>query len=42
LSELANLGIVFKIATADNPRVGEKVCVELGLASKASRRVRRP
>ncbi len=36
LSELANLGIELKIATGDNPRVAEKVCAELGLASKGT------
>ncbi|BBZ73801.1 magnesium-translocating P-type ATPase [Mycobacterium paraseoulense] len=36
LSELANLGIELKIATGDNPRVAEKVCGELGLASKGT------
>ncbi|BBY38812.1 magnesium-translocating P-type ATPase [Mycobacterium mantenii] len=36
LSELADLGIELKIATGDNPRVAEKVCSELGLASKGT------
>ena len=36
LSELADLGIEVKIATGDNPRVAEKVCGELGLASKGT------
>ncbi|OBF58183.1 magnesium-translocating P-type ATPase [Mycobacterium sp. 852002-53434_SCH5985345] len=36
LSELAELGIELKIATGDNPRVAEKVCAELGLASKGT------
>ena len=36
LSELATLGIELKIATGDNPRVAEKVCAELGLASKGT------
>ena len=36
LSELADLGIELKIATGDNPRVAEKVCGELGLASKGT------
>lgn len=36
LSALADLGIELKIATGDNPRVAEKVCVDLGLASKGT------
>ncbi len=36
LSELAELGIELKIATGDNPRVAEKVCSELDLASKGT------
>ncbi|ORW25781.1 magnesium-translocating P-type ATPase [Mycobacterium palustre] len=36
LSALADLGIEVKIATGDNPRVAEKVCAELGLASKGT------
>ncbi|KKC02413.1 magnesium-translocating P-type ATPase [Mycobacterium nebraskense] len=36
LSQLADLGIELKIATGDNPRVAEKVCGELGLASKGT------
>ena len=36
LSELAKLGIELKIATGDNPRVAEKVCAELDLASKGT------
>ncbi|MGZ4529366.1 MAG: magnesium-translocating P-type ATPase, partial [Mycobacterium sp.] len=36
LSDLARLGIELKIATGDNPRVAEKVCAELGLASKGT------
>jgi Mg2+-importing ATPase len=36
LSELADLGIEVKIATGDNPRVAEKVCADLGLASKGT------
>jgi Mg2+-importing ATPase len=36
LSELANLGIELKIATGDNPRVAEKVCADLDLASKGT------
>ncbi|WP_156764290.1 HAD-IC family P-type ATPase, partial [Mycobacterium sp. E3247] len=36
LLELAELGIELKIATGDNPRVAEKVCEELGLASKGT------
>ncbi|WP_322859626.1 magnesium-translocating P-type ATPase [Mycobacterium europaeum] len=36
LSDLADLGIELKIATGDNPRVAEKVCDELGLASKGT------
>ncbi|MCU1574673.1 MAG: mgtA [Micrococcaceae bacterium] len=33
LRQLASLGINVKIATGDNAKVAEKVCVELGLAS---------
>src|SRR6516165_1184597 len=36
LSQLAELGIELKIATGDNPRVAEKVCADLGLASKGT------
>lgn len=36
LSELAALGIELKVATGDNPRVAEKVCGDLGLASKGT------
>ena len=36
LAQLAALGIELKIATGDNPRVAEKVCAELGLASKGT------
>ncbi len=36
LSQLAGLGIELKIATGDNPRVAEKVCADLGLASKGT------
>jgi P-type Mg2+ transporter len=36
LSRLADLGIELKIATGDNPRVAEKVCAELDLASKGT------
>lgn len=36
LAALAGLGIELKIATGDNPRVAEKVCAELGLASKGT------
>ena len=36
LAQLAALGIELKIATGDNPRVAEKVCTELGLASKGT------
>lgn len=36
LSRLAVLGIEVKVATGDNPRVAEKVCAELGLASKGT------
>ncbi|WP_118914360.1 magnesium-translocating P-type ATPase [Mycobacterium shigaense] len=36
LLDLAELGIETKIATGDNPRVAEKVCAELGLASKGT------
>jgi Mg2+-importing ATPase len=36
LSQLADLGIELKIATGDNPRVAEKVCADLGLASKGT------
>jgi Mg2+-importing ATPase len=33
LRRLADLGIAVKICTGDNPRVAEKVCADLGLAS---------
>ena len=36
LAQLAALGIEVKVATGDNPRVAEKVCEELGLASKGT------
>ncbi|WP_156763138.1 HAD family hydrolase, partial [Mycobacterium sp. E787] len=36
LDQLAELGIEVKIATGDNPRVAEKVCNDLGLASKGT------
>lgn len=36
LARLAGLGIEVKVATGDNPRVAEKVCAELGLASKGT------
>ena len=36
LAQLAALGIEVKIATGDNPRVAEKVCADLGLASKGT------
>ncbi|MFV8317466.1 magnesium-translocating P-type ATPase [Mycobacterium sp. 23] len=36
LAALAGLGIELKIATGDNPRVAEKVCKDLGLASKGT------
>ena len=36
LAQLAELGIEVKIATGDNPRVAEKVCTDLGLASKGT------
>ncbi len=36
LTQLAALGIELKIATGDNPRVAEKVCTDLGLASKGT------
>ncbi|ORV93850.1 magnesium-transporting ATPase [Mycobacterium interjectum] len=36
LSQLAALGIELKIATGDNARVAEKVCADLGLASKGT------
>lgn len=36
LTELAALGIELKIATGDNAQVAEKVCGELGLASKGT------
>ena len=36
LAQLAALGIEVKIATGDNPRVAEKVCAEMGLASKGT------
>jgi Mg2+-importing ATPase len=36
LSRLADLAIELKIATGDNPRVAEKVCADLGLASKGT------
>ncbi|MCV7246322.1 magnesium-translocating P-type ATPase [Mycobacterium mantenii] len=36
LARLAELGIEVKIATGDNPQVAEKVCADLGLASKGT------
>jgi Mg2+-importing ATPase len=36
LDRLAALGIEVKVATGDNPRVAEKVCADLGLASKGT------
>jgi P-type Mg2+ transporter len=36
LADLAELGIELKIATGDNPQVAEKVCADLGLASKGT------
>ncbi len=36
LAQLAALGIDVKVATGDNPRVAEKVCDEIGLASKGT------
>lgn len=36
LRRLADLGIELKIATGDNPRVAEKVCADLDLASKGT------
>lgn len=36
LTRLAALGIEVKVATGDNPRVAEKVCAEIGLASKGT------
>jgi P-type Mg2+ transporter len=36
LARLAALGIEVKVATGDNPQVAEKVCAELGLASKGT------
>ena len=36
LAQLATLGIEVKVATGDNPRVAEKVCTDLGLASKGT------
>ena len=36
LAQLAALGIELKIATGDNPRVAEKVCADLDLASKGT------
>lgn len=36
LTRLAALGIEVKVATGDNPRVAERVCTELGLASKGT------
>ncbi|HTX95701.1 MAG TPA: magnesium-translocating P-type ATPase [Mycobacterium sp.] len=36
LAELADLGIELKIATGDNPRVAEKVCDDLGLATRGT------
>ena len=36
LAKLAELEIDVKVATGDNPRVAEKVCTELGLASRGT------
>jgi P-type Mg2+ transporter len=36
LKQLAALGIEVKVATGDNPQVAEKVCADLGLASKGT------
>jgi Mg2+-importing ATPase len=36
LAQLTALGIEVKVATGDNPRVAEKICAELGLASKGT------
>ena len=36
LARLSELGIEVKVATGDNPQVAEKVCAELGLASKGT------
>lgn len=36
LARLADLAIEVKIATGDNPQVAEKVCADLGLASKGT------
>lgn len=36
LARLAALGIEVKVATGDNPTVAEKVCADLGLASKGT------
>ena len=36
LARLAALGIEVKVATGDNPQVAEKVCADLGLASKGT------
>lgn len=36
LAQLAALGLEVKVATGDNPQVAEKVCAELGLASKGT------
>jgi Mg2+-importing ATPase len=36
LARLTALGIEVKVATGDNPRVAEKVCADLGLASKGT------
>ena len=36
LARLAELGIEVKVATGDNPQVAEKVCAEMGLASKGT------
>ena len=36
LAKLAELGIEVKVATGDNPQVAEKVCADIGLASKGT------
>jgi P-type Mg2+ transporter len=36
LAQLAALGVEVKVATGDNPGVAEKICADLGLASKGT------